>query len=120
MALTRSLIMTTRTRCPEIEGIDFRDVVAENVTMAGMMQGISGDSFTGICISNVRIGMAKKGKKYTWSFVDVKGISSGVVPHPCNHLLVEQGEGVVGMCEFPPVDSLAIDAVELQKCSHIG
>ncbi|KZV37412.1 putative polygalacturonase [Dorcoceras hygrometricum] len=62
--------------------------------------------------------MAKKGKKYRWSCVDVKGISSGVVPRPCN-LLVEQGEGIIGMCDFP-ADSLAIDAVELQKCSHMG
>ncbi|XP_073269763.1 probable polygalacturonase [Primulina huaijiensis] len=103
---------------PEIEGINFRDVVAENVTMAGRMQGISGDTFTGICISNVTIGMAKKGKKYPWGCEDVKGISSGVVPRPCN-LLVDQGEGIVGMCDIP-ADSSAIDAMELKKCSYIG
>ncbi|KAM7276699.1 hypothetical protein ACFE04_018565 [Oxalis oulophora] len=42
---------------PVIKNINYRDMVAENVTMAGRLEGISGDPFTGICISNVTIGL---------------------------------------------------------------
>ncbi|KAI3449211.1 hypothetical protein Pfo_005876 [Paulownia fortunei] len=101
---------------PEIKGINYRDVVAENVTMAARLEGISGDPFTGICISNVTIGMAKKAKKYPWTCAEVEGITSGVVPPPCN-LLPDKGEEKLGMCDFPS-DSLAIDSIELQKCSY--
>ncbi|KAG8363303.1 hypothetical protein BUALT_Bualt19G0008200 [Buddleja alternifolia] len=100
---------------PEIKGINYRDVVAENVTMAARLEGISGDPFTGICMSNVTIGMAKKAKKYPWTCVDVAGVTSGVVPPPCE-LLPDQGGEKLEMCKFPS-DSLAIDSVELQKCS---
>ncbi|GFP94634.1 probable polygalacturonase [Phtheirospermum japonicum] len=101
---------------PEIKGINYRDVVAENVSMAARLEGISGDPFTGICMSNVTIGMAKKAKKYPWTCADVAGTTSGVVPRPCE-LLPDQGEEKVGMCDFPS-DSLAIESVELQKCSY--
>ncbi|KAK6935426.1 Glycoside hydrolase, family 28 [Dillenia turbinata] len=37
---------------PVIQGINYRDMVAENVTMAARLEGISGDPFIGICISN--------------------------------------------------------------------
>ncbi|KAL0426039.1 UNVERIFIED_CONTAM: putative polygalacturonase [Sesamum radiatum] len=100
---------------PEIKGINYRDVVAENVSMAGRLEGISGDPFTGICMSNVTIGMAAKAKKYPWSCVEVEGTASGVVPRPCD-LLPDQGEQELGMCDFPS-DSLAVEAMELQTCS---
>ncbi|GFZ01342.1 pectin lyase-like superfamily protein [Actinidia rufa] len=55
--------------------INYRDMVAENVTMAAMLEGIPGDPFTGICISNVTIELAKKGYethlellRYFWDF----------------------------------------------------
>ncbi|KAL3615669.1 hypothetical protein CASFOL_041330 [Castilleja foliolosa] len=101
---------------PEIKGINYRDVVAENVTMAARLEGISGDPFTGICMSNVTIGMAKKAKKYPWTCADVAGTTSGVVPPPCESL-VDHVDKKVGMCDFPS-DSLAIESVELQKCSY--
>lgn len=102
---------------PEIKGINYRDVVAENVTMAARLEGISGDPFTGICMSNVTIGMAKKAKKYPWTCSEVAGVTSGVEPPPCN-LLPDQGEEKQGMCDFPP-NSLAIDDLQLQKCSYV-
>ncbi|CAI9781539.1 unnamed protein product [Fraxinus pennsylvanica] len=101
---------------PEIKGINYRDVVAENVSMVARFEGISGDPFTGICISNATIGMAKKAKKYPWTCTDVQGITSAVVPPPCD-LLPDQGLEKVGMCDFPS-DSLAIDNIELQRCSY--
>ncbi|CAA0830673.1 Pectin lyase-like superfamily protein [Striga hermonthica] len=101
---------------PEINGINYRDVVAENVTMAARLEGISGDPFTGICMSNVTIGLAKKAKKYPWTCAEVAGTTSRVVPPPCE-LLPDEGEEKVGMCDFP-ADSLGIEGVELQKCSY--
>ncbi|CAK9156736.1 unnamed protein product [Ilex paraguariensis] len=101
---------------PVIQGVNYRDVVAENVTMAARLEGISGDPFTGICISNVTIGLAKKAKKVPWTCADVQGITSGVVPPPCG-LLPDQGPERVGICDFP-ANNLAIDAVELQRCSY--
>ncbi|XP_057967052.1 probable polygalacturonase [Malania oleifera] len=98
---------------PMIQGVNYRDMVAENVTMVARLEGISGDPFTGICISNVTIGMAKKAKKVPWNCTDVAGISSGVNPKACN-LLPDQGPAA---CTFP-TDSLPIDNVEVQMCSY--
>ncbi|KAL6198636.1 hypothetical protein ACLB2K_028425 [Fragaria x ananassa] len=78
---------------PEIKGIYYRDVVADNVTMAARLEGIEGHPFTGICMSNVTVGLAAKAKKQPWSCSDVKGVASGVTPMPCDLL---QGDFVNG------------------------
>ncbi|EPS72197.1 hypothetical protein M569_02558, partial [Genlisea aurea] len=98
---------------PEIRGINYRDVVAENVSMAGRLEGIAGDPFTEICMSNVTISMAAKAKKYPWSCTDVQGVSSSVDPPPCDLLPGQADED----CNFPSEDSAAIDAAPLQDCS---
>lgn len=103
---------------PEIKGINYRDVVAENVSMAARLEGIAGDPFTGICMSNVTIRLAAKAKKYPWTCTDVEGVTGGVVPPPCQ-LLPEQSEKGEGMCDFP-ADSLPIDDMELQTCSYMN
>ncbi|KAL8064154.1 hypothetical protein ABFS82_01G072100 [Erythranthe guttata] len=97
---------------PLISNINYRDMVAENVTMAAKLEGISGDPFTGICISNVTIELAKKPKKVIWNCTDVEGVSSGVVPLPCSQLPEVSAE-----CNFP-AESLPIDNVEIQTCSY--
>ncbi|XP_051128176.1 probable polygalacturonase isoform X2 [Andrographis paniculata] len=104
---------------PEIKGINYRDIMAENVSMAARLEGISGDPFTGICISNATIGMARKAKKYPWSCSEVEGISSGVVPTPCG-LLASQGEETQPtMCDLPSdTPPTPIDSIQLQKCSY--
>nr|GMC89489.1 probable polygalacturonase [Ipomoea batatas] len=101
---------------PAVTGINFRDVVADNVMMAGRMEGISGHPFTGICMSNVTIGMAKNGKKSAWDCADIQGVVSGVVPPPCE-LLHSQGPVKTGMCDLP-AGNLEIDNMEMdfQKC----
>lgn len=98
---------------PIIQNINYRDMVAENVTMAGRLEGITGDPFTGICISNVTIGMANVPKKYIWNCTNVEGISSGVTPQPCGALPV-QGEKV---CDFPK-EKLPIEFVKLHSCFY--
>ncbi|XP_060971723.1 probable polygalacturonase [Cannabis sativa] len=99
---------------PVISNINYLDMVAENVTMAGSLDGISGDPFTGLCISNVTIGLARKAKKLQWNCTDVGGISSGVVPKTCQ-LLKDQGSDKRAACDFPQ-DILPIDDVKLKSC----
>ncbi|GFZ06694.1 pectin lyase-like superfamily protein [Actinidia rufa] len=100
---------------PVIQNINYRDMVAENVTMAARLEGIPGDPFMGICISNVTIELEKKAKKLTWNCSDISGISSGVVPLPCE-LLPDQGPENAVECNFP-TESLPIENVEAQMCS---
>lgn len=101
---------------PVIQNINYRDMVAENVTMAARMEGIAGDPFTGICISNVTIELTKKPKKLQWNCTDVAGISSGVTPKPCE-LLPDQEPEKTTECNFPD-DRLPIENTEVQRCSY--
>ncbi|TKY63964.1 polygalacturonase protein [Spatholobus suberectus] len=101
---------------PEIKGINYRDMVADNVTMAARLEGISNDPFTGICIANVTINMAAKAKKQPWTCTDIEGITSGVTPHPCNSL-PDQGAEKIKACDFPP-EKLPIDMLELKTCTY--
>ncbi|CAI8613193.1 unnamed protein product [Vicia faba] len=101
---------------PEIANINYRDVVAENVTIAARFEGISNDPFKGICIANVTLGMAVKAKKRPWTCTDIEGMTSGVTPTPCD-LLPDQGPEKITACDFPE-ESLPIDKLELKKCSY--
>ncbi|KAI5428603.1 probable polygalacturonase [Lathyrus oleraceus] len=101
---------------PEIANINYRDVVAENVTIAAKFEGISNDPFKGICIANVTLGMAVKAKKRPWTCTDIEGMTSGVTPTPCD-LLPDQGPEKIAACDFPE-ESLPIDKLELKKCSY--
>ncbi|KAE8671774.1 putative polygalacturonase [Hibiscus syriacus] len=86
---------------PVIRIINFRDVVAENMTMAARLEGILGHPFSGICISNVTIELAKRPKKIQWNCTEISGVSSDVTPKPCN-LLMDQGPETA--CNFPEED----------------
>ncbi|CAN1820569.1 Probable polygalacturonase [Linum perenne] len=94
---------------PIIQNINYRDMVADNVSMAARLEGIAGDPFTQICISNVTIGLAAKANKVPWTCTDVGGITSGVSPRPCD-FLPEQGPEKMA-------ETLPIDSVELKTCS---
>ena len=101
---------------PVIQNINYRDMTAENVTIAGHLEGINGDPFTGICVSNVTIGMSSvKSKKGPWNCTDVSGVSSKVSPQPCS-LLPEKQPGTIAPCAYPE-DKLPIDNVQLKTCS---
>ncbi|PNX72593.1 putative polygalacturonase-like protein, partial [Trifolium pratense] len=100
---------------PNVTGINFRDVTAKNVTIAGELKGISNDPFTGICISNATIEMfvnkdADK-VKLPWNCTDVSGVTSNVVPKPCELLPEKKVD-----CSFP-TDKLPIENVQFKTCS---
>ncbi|GMH28862.1 hypothetical protein Nepgr_030705 [Nepenthes gracilis] len=101
---------------PVIQNINYRDMVAEDVKMAARLEGIAGDPFTEICISNVTISMAAKAKNVQWACTDVAGISSEVTPKPCD-LLPDQEPANARECDFP-TDTPPIDNVQLQTCSY--
>ncbi|KAG2709809.1 hypothetical protein I3760_05G259200 [Carya illinoinensis] len=97
---------------PEIKGINYRDIVATNVTGAARLEGIAQDHFTGICISNVTISLSKTPKELQWNCTNIAGVTSNVTPEPC-HLLPKK-EKVD--CAFPE-DRLPIEDVHLKTCS---
>ncbi|KAH7653433.1 Pectin lyase fold/virulence factor protein [Dioscorea alata] len=99
---------------PFVNKISYSNVIAENVTMAGNLLGIEKAPFTGICISNVTVDMAKS-KKLPWNCSDIYGITSSVSPTPCA-LLPDQGSNA-SPCPFP-TDELPIDGVELNQNSY--
>ncbi|KAL3498894.1 hypothetical protein ACH5RR_041626, partial [Cinchona calisaya] len=100
---------------PVIQNINYRDIVAKNVTMPALLEGIPGDTFTGICISKVTIELLKAATNIPWNCTDVSGISSDAPPQPCD-LLPDQGEEYTSACDFP-TESLPIDEVEIQTYS---
>lgn len=97
---------------PVVDRINYRNVVAEDVKMAGNMGGIDNDPFTGFCLSNVTIGFGTQQESLVWNCTYVSGVSSNVIPAPCD-VLSEKGPSD---CEYPP-DVVGIDMVELKTCS---
>ncbi|KAH7557690.1 hypothetical protein JRO89_XS11G0202000 [Xanthoceras sorbifolium] len=97
---------------PDIHGINFRDMVAENVTYSARLDGIPNDPFKGICISNVTITLTEKPKKLQWNCTDVQGVTSHVTPPACDSL----PEKKPMECPFPD-DRLPIEDVKLKSCS---
>jgi polygalacturonase len=100
---------------PIVTKINFRDIVAENVTMSANLAGISGDPFTGICISNMTVGLATKPKKIQWNCTDIEGFSSRVSPRTCD-LLADKNPDTVLDCDYPK-DTLSIDNVKFKTCT---
>ncbi|GKV31217.1 hypothetical protein SLEP1_g39930 [Rubroshorea leprosula] len=98
---------------PEIKGINYRDMVAENVTYSARLDGIENDPFTAICISNVTISLTEKPKEVQWNCTDVAGVTSRVTPPACSALPASEKEID---CPFPE-DKLPIEEVKLKTCS---
>ncbi|XP_062120328.1 probable polygalacturonase [Humulus lupulus] len=99
---------------PEISAINYRDWVAENVTYPARLDGINGDPFKGICISNMAMTLAQPVKKLLWNCSNVEGHTSNVTPKPCS-LLPENPTKFD--CPFPE-DKLPIEDVPLKTCSY--
>ncbi|GLU24312.1 hypothetical protein SLE2022_402560 [Rubroshorea leprosula] len=98
---------------PEITNINYRDMVAENVTYSARLDGIENDPFTGICISNVNISLTENPKELQWNCTNVAGVTSRVTPPACSALPESKKEID---CPFPE-DKLPIEEVKLKTCS---
>lgn len=68
---------------PVIKRITVENVIGENIKRAGLIQGIKGDSFVDICLSNITLNVSKKNP---WNCSDVKGYSELVSPKACQQL----------------------------------
>ncbi|KAK7315121.1 hypothetical protein VNO77_33653 [Canavalia gladiata] len=99
---------------PNITGINYRDVIADNCTYSARLEGIPNDPFKGICISNVTIHSGKK--KLQWNCTDIEGVTSDVNPMPCA-LLPEKEENFE--CPYPD-EKLPIETFQLKTCSCIS
>ncbi|KAL8112521.1 hypothetical protein AgCh_020004 [Apium graveolens] len=100
---------------PVVQNINYQDIIAKNVSMAGELNGISGHPFNGICISNATIKMSKSTKQPAWNCTDASGISSSVTPPPCPQLAAKGPPKQDSACKFP-TDKLPIDDVKMQMC----
>ncbi|KDP22227.1 hypothetical protein JCGZ_26058 [Jatropha curcas] len=94
----------------EITGINYSDIVADNVTITAALDGFSKAPFSGICISNATITLSEDAKELQWNCTNVKGVSSHVTPKPCDSLPEQDTK-----CTFPE-DKLAIETVKMQTC----
>ncbi|KAL6594994.1 hypothetical protein ACP70R_048097 [Stipagrostis hirtigluma subsp. patula] len=82
-----------RNALPIISNITIKDVVGTNVGVAGMLQGIQGDAFCNICLSNVSLGV--RSTTGPWNCSLVEGYSSSVSPEICEQLRTSPGPGQV-------------------------
>lgn len=76
-----------RNALPEVAGIILSDVVSENTSMAGRMEGMVQSPFLGIFVSNVKVELSPSPKKVQWNCTGVEGVSEEVSPQPCDALL---------------------------------
>lgn len=97
---------------PIIQNINYQSWVAENVTMSAQLEGISGDTFKDICISDVSIGLTAKPQNIQWNCTDVSGVTNNVTPKACDQLPEKPGT----QCGFPS-DRLPIEDLALKKCT---
>lgn len=102
-----------RKALPVVKNINYRDMVADNVTLTSQLSGIAGDPFSEICISNVTVTLAEKPKKMQWNCTYVEGTASNVTPKPCRLLQGKSNRKVE--CPFPE-DRLPIEDVKLKSC----
>ncbi|KAL6968728.1 hypothetical protein U1Q18_034521 [Sarracenia purpurea var. burkii] len=68
---------------PIIEKITIKDVIGENVKVAGVLAGIDGDSFLSICLSNISLSIAANLSDSPWNCSHIQGYSDFVSPKTC-------------------------------------
>ncbi|CAL5066228.1 unnamed protein product [Urochloa decumbens] len=73
---------------PTISNITFKNIVGVNIGVAGMLQGIQGDNFSNICLSNVSLSVRST---YPWNCSLVEGYSNSVSPEICEQLRTNPG-----------------------------
>ncbi|KAL6638411.1 hypothetical protein ACP70R_023906 [Stipagrostis hirtigluma subsp. patula] len=71
---------------PVISRITLKNIVGSNILAAGVLSGITGDPFTGICLSNISFALADSANSTSWSCSNISGYSELVFPEPCSDL----------------------------------
>uniref|UniRef100_A0A2P2Q2W6 Polygalacturonase n=1 Tax=Rhizophora mucronata TaxID=61149 RepID=A0A2P2Q2W6_RHIMU len=68
---------------PTIERMTIKDLSGENISYAGVLEGIEGDTFHDICLFNITFNVTSKSP---WSCSYVQGYSDFVLPETCKPL----------------------------------
>ncbi|KAF8387601.1 hypothetical protein HHK36_026254 [Tetracentron sinense] len=68
---------------PIIDKITIKDVTGENIRQAGLLEGIEGDNFLNICLSNINFNVTSKSP---WNCSYIMGYSNLVFPETCDPL----------------------------------
>jgi len=96
-----------RTALPVISNITIKDVVGVNIGVAGILEGIQGDNFSNICLSNVSLSVQSA---HPWNCSLIEGYSNSVIPESCEQLksncrqtpICYDGSGSSAMCVQQP------------------
>ncbi|KAF3448692.1 hypothetical protein FNV43_RR09405 [Rhamnella rubrinervis] len=78
---------------PVVSDIMIKDVWGEKVLQAGLIQGLKGSPFTGICLSNINLRGTTGPRTPPWQCSDVRGVAHQVSPWPCSELRNVQNTG---------------------------
>lgn len=68
---------------PTIERITVENVIGENIKYAGLLEGIEGDKFLNICLSNITLNVTSESP---WNCSYIQGYSDLVYPKTCESL----------------------------------
>lgn len=68
---------------PTIERITVENVVGDNIKYAGLLEGIEGDKFLNICLSNITLNVTSESP---WNCSYIQGYSDLVYPETCESL----------------------------------
>jgi polygalacturonase len=71
------------TALPVISGITLKNMIGRNISVAGVLSGITGDPFTNICLSNIKLSLTDSANSTSWSCSNILGYSELVFPEPC-------------------------------------
>lgn len=70
---------------PVIKRVTIKNVVGFNISIAGVLSGISNDPFVAICLANINLSIASDISD-PWTCSNVSGFSESVFPQPCSDL----------------------------------
>ncbi|XWS76734.1 hypothetical protein CRYUN_Cryun01aG0203200 [Craigia yunnanensis] len=68
---------------PVIERITVKDVIGDNIKVAGLLKGIEGDSFHHVCLLNITLNVTSESP---WNCSYIQGYSALVSPETCEPL----------------------------------
>ncbi|XP_010241442.1 PREDICTED: probable polygalacturonase isoform X2 [Nelumbo nucifera] len=68
---------------PIINNVTFKDIRGDNISIAGLLEGVEGESFQNICLSNITLNVTSTSP---WKCSFIKGYSDLVYPETCEPL----------------------------------
>ncbi|KAM6558764.1 hypothetical protein CsatA_028003 [Cannabis sativa] len=71
---------------PLIERITIKEVVGVNIKYAGILEGLQGDTFANICLSNIHLSITTISETSSWNCSNIQGYSNLVSPKICEPL----------------------------------